>query len=541
MINKLTLIILFLYSCFLQGQRANTWHFGNGAGLSFSSAPPTALSGGQTGGPDNRSSISDTQGNLLFYTDGVTVWNKNHSQMPNGFGLTGHISAGQCALILPYPCNDNKYIIFHVTEYSSPGYLSYTIVDMTLNNGFGDVVTTQKNVSLGTGWTEKLCAYYNASSNFYWLFSHKWNSNQFVGFKIDASGIATQSVVSSVGSILNCGSYGGTHDAMGQLTISPDGSKIANALTCQDQFEVFDLNISTGIVSNAMLLPGAGNAWGVAFSPDSKKIYVDGLFGQTIYQFDLSSGNQSTIISTQYPVYTASNSGYNFGYMEMGPDSLVYIAKPGSNSLTVISNPNNSGAACNFSLAGPSLGSQTSSHGLSRIAYNIPTGTGSSPGTPTVNIIYPAATAILCMGQSTTLTATGATTYTWNSGLTTSSVLITPTVTTTYSVTGGINSCSGLAAITVSVTDCTSLNSATNENKEIIIFPNPADDYLNLIIKDNFDYSVIELFGETGQLIRKIPAKKQDAKIDVSDLPNGFYFLKITANEKTIALKFLKN
>ncbi|MGZ4100214.1 MAG: T9SS type A sorting domain-containing protein, partial [Bacteroidia bacterium] len=151
------------------------------------------------------------------------------------------------------------------------------------------------------------------------------------------------------------------------------------------------------------------------------------------------------------------------------------------------------------------------------------------------------ATAILCMGQSTTLTATGATTYTWNSGLTTSSVLITPTVTTTYSVTGGINSCSGLAAITVSVTDCTSLNSATNENKEIIIFPNPADDYLNLIIKDNFDYSVIELFGETGQLIRKIPAKKQDAKIDVSDLPNGFYFLKITANEKTLALKFLKN
>lgn len=370
--NILSLLFI-LITCSIFSQRSNTWHFGSNAGLNFNINPPAPITNGQVNGPDNTTTISDIQGNLLFYTEGQNVWNKNHTVMPNGSGLIGHNSAGQCAVIIPIPCDPNKYIIFHVTEYSSPGYLSYTIVDMTLNGGLGDVVATKKNVSLGSGWTEKLCAYYNPNGNFYWLFSHKWQSDQYVGFKIDATSIATQSVVSNIGSIHSCGSYGGVHDAMGQLTISPNGKKIVNALTCQDKYEVFDLNINTGIISNLIIIPGnGGNAWGTAFSPDSKKLYVDGLFSPSVYQYDLSIFSQTAVANSQAILYTASGGGYNFGYMELGPDSLVYIAKPSSSSLTVIQNPNVGGAGCNFSLAGPSLGIKSSTHGLSRIAYNIP-------------------------------------------------------------------------------------------------------------------------------------------------------------------------
>lgn len=371
---KLILVFFFLvYTNILFSQRANFWYFGNGAGLNFNSPTPTLLTNGLTGNADNSSTISDKNGNLLFYTTGMNVWNKNHTIMPNGSGLIGSFTGGQCALIVPIPCDSNKYVIFHTTDFSAPGFLNYTVVDMSLNAGLGDVVVSQKNVSLGSGWTEKLCAYYNAVGNFYWVVSHKWNSNQFVSFKVDASTIATQSVVSSIGSIHNCGSFGGAHDAMGQLTISQDGSKIANALTCQDKFELFDFNLSTGVLSNFIQLPGnGGNAWATAFSPDSKKLYTNSIFGQSVFQYDLTNYNLASIVGSKHTQYTAPSGGYNFGYMELGPDGKLYIAKPSATYISVINTPNNLGVASGFQLVGPSIVPKTSSHGLSRIAYNIP-------------------------------------------------------------------------------------------------------------------------------------------------------------------------
>ncbi len=373
--------LLFSFYC-INAQRANTWYFGNNAGLNFNTTTPTALTNGLTANADNTSTISDLNGNLLFYTNGISVWNKNHLIMPNGGGLVGSFTAGQCALIVPVPCSQNKYVIFHVTDYVAPGNLNYTVVDMSLNFGLGDVVVGQKNISLGTGWTEKLCAYYNPIGNFYWVFSHKWSSDQFVAFKVDNSSIASQSVISSIGSIHNCGTYSGVHDAMGQLTISPDGTKLVNALTCQNKFELFDLNINTGVLSNSISIPGnvgGGSAWGTAFSPDSKKLYVNSIFGQSVFQYDLNTYTQSAIVASKYTLYTSGSNGYNFGYMELGPDNKVYIAKPSASNITVINSPNSYGAACNFSLLGPSISPKTSSHGLSRIAYNIPNGSGSSP------------------------------------------------------------------------------------------------------------------------------------------------------------------
>lgn len=410
---RILLPIFFTLSFFIvKSQRANNWYFGANAGLNFSTTPASTLSSGAANNPDNTSTISDVNGNLLFYTNGVNVWNSQHSVMPNGSGLTGHTSAGQCALIVPIPCDPNKYVIFHVTEFSNPGYLHYSVVDMALNGGLGDVVASQKNVSLGTGWTEKLCAYYDVSANRYWLVSHKWNSNQFVAFEVNSTSIATNSVVSSIGSVLNCGSYGAAHDAMGQLTISPDGTKIINALTCADKYELFDFNSSTGVVSNSISITGTGgNAWGTAFSPDSKKVYTNTIFGLSVLQYDINTYSQSAILATQYSVVTVSTSGYNFGYMELGPDNKLYIAKPSTNSISVVNNPNGAGSACNFSIAGQSLGNKSSNHGLSRIAYNIP------PGIGTFSISSSPNSTLGCTTQTLTLTASptlSALSYTWS-------------------------------------------------------------------------------------------------------------------------------
>ncbi len=411
--NLLLCICLVFFSVLdSKSQRANYWYFGANAGLNFNTTPPSVLTNGQTNGPDNTSTISDASGNLLFYTNGLTVWNNQHSAMPNGTGLVGNISAGQCALIVPIPCDPNKYVIFHVTEYSSPGYLNYSVVDMSLNGGLGDVVSSQKNVSLGSGWTEKLCAYYNAAGNNYWVLTHKWNSDQFVAFSVNSLSIAATSVTTSIGSTHNCGTYGSVHDAMGQLTISPDGTKVLNALTCQDKYELFDFNVATGVLSNSISITGTGGyAWGTAFSPDSKRIYTDAIFGLTILQYDINTYTQASILASQYTVASVAGSGYNFGYMELGPDAKLYIAKPSSGTLSVVNNPNAVGSACNFSLTGQSLGSKSSNHGISRIAYNIP---GNSGGFSVV--ASPNAT-LGCTSQILTLTASPplvSSSYTWS-------------------------------------------------------------------------------------------------------------------------------
>ncbi len=440
-LSKLFFVFILLIAAnSVYAQQANTWIFGNNAGMSFSTSPATPFNGGQTSQPDNTSTISDANGNLLFYTNGINVWTKTHTIMPNGSGLVGHVSAGQCAVIVPVPCSANKYVIFHVTEYASPGYLNYTVVDMSLNSGFGDVVSGQKNVSLGSGWTEKICAYYNASGNNYWVLVHKWNSDQFVAFSVTNNNIAVQSVTTSIGSVHNCGTYSGTHDAMGQLTFSPDGSKVANALTCQDSYELFDFNLTTGLLSNSVSISSDGlKAWGTAFSPNSSVLYVNTLFGNNIYQFNLSSSNPSVIAASKYTVGTESGSGYHFGYMELGPNGKLYIAKPNSYSVSIVNNPNATGSSCNFSMFGQSTGSNLSSHGLSRIAYNIPSGQSTSSLNITVSS-NPGSFSV-CQGQSLTVSATGANSFSWSTSAVSHSITVAPVSTTIYTVTGS-GSCS---------------------------------------------------------------------------------------------------
>lgn len=438
---------LFLFEKSVYSQRSANWYFGYGAGVTFTTSPPTSTTNGSVFTSDCSSSISDQSGNLLFYTDGITVWNRNHQVMPNGSGLVGSNTGGQSALIIPMPCYPNKYVIFHVTEFVNPGYLNYSVVDMSLSGGFGDVVSGQKNISLGSGWTEKLCAYYNANGGFYWVLTHKWGNNQFVAFNVSSAGIATQSVVSSVGSVHNCGSVGGVHDAMGQLTISQDGLKVANALTCQDVTEVFDFNPATGTLSNSIVIPGDGNySWGTAFSPNSQVLYVNNIFGQKLYQYNLSVYTQTAVTASQYTVFTTGTGGYNYGYMELGQDGKIYVARPNINQLAVIGSPNFTGTACNYTHSGISLGIKNSSWGLSRIAYGIPSGagfTGSISCTPGNYI---------CLGQTATLIASPATSYSWSTGATGNSISVSPSITTVYSVvTNGTCSTGGSAQVTVNV------------------------------------------------------------------------------------------
>src|SRR4051812_29467993 len=143
----------------------NIWYFGTNAGLDFNSGVPVALTNSAMVTSEGCASVSDTAGNLLFYTDGISIWNKNHTIMPNGTGLTGNSTATQSALIIKKPGSANLYYVF-----STHFTLAYSIVDMTLNSGLGDV--TIKNDTLGNG-SEKLCGAAHVNGTDYWIISHE--------------------------------------------------------------------------------------------------------------------------------------------------------------------------------------------------------------------------------------------------------------------------------------------------------------------------------------------------------------------------------
>ena len=208
----LLFIFLFLTIPSFGQKEAAIWYFGNNAGLDFNSGSPVALTNGKLVTKEGCTTISDKNGNLLFYTDGRVVYNKNHQIMPNGFGLLGHNSSTQSAIIVPKPNNPNIYYIFTVdqplpanaddnplNDLDPPNNgLNYSQVDMTLNNNLGDVVITEKNIPLITynpndseetkyKCSEKVTAVQHGDGISFWVITHFINN--FYSFKISTQGV----------------------------------------------------------------------------------------------------------------------------------------------------------------------------------------------------------------------------------------------------------------------------------------------------------------------------------------------------------------
>lgn len=336
-----------------QDKTFNNWYFGSYCGITFNTNPPTALNSSAINTVEGTSSISDSIGNTLFYTDGVLVYTKNHVQMPNGFGLLGHFSSTQSALIVKNPKKNNIYYIFTTDAMGFGGTpcvcLSYSIVDMNLNFGNGDV--TSKNVFLYTAASEKIAGYFNKQDSSIWVVSHEYNTNNFMTYKVDSGGVNSTPIVS------NCG-IGNTYlsgimSAIGQMKISPDGTKIAYCISNSGMIEIFDFDTLTGHISNAITLPpGSQSLYGLEFAPSSKFLYVtNGSYHNSfLKQYSLLNLSLSAIVSSSIIIATAADNA-PFGQLELGPDGKIYVATY-YRDINRINSPDIKGIGCSFAYSG---------------------------------------------------------------------------------------------------------------------------------------------------------------------------------------------
>ena len=295
-------------------KQANVWYFGDHAGLDFKTGSPVALSNGALKTDEGCASISDTAGNILFYTDGITVYNKKDTSMPNGTGLNGHSSSTQSSIIIPVPGNDSIFYIFTTDAQGGANGCEYSRVNMHKNGGHGDVIS--KNKMLFTPSAEKITAIRNNNGSDIWVIGHKHNTDTFYTYKIDNKGINSSVVKSKSGS-----SYSTKSGVIGYMKASPDGKKLALAISSTNTVEVFDFDDKSGVVSNCRSMTDNTNFSGVyghfrCCSTRNRNCQSGPPFLHSILLWESGYSGQEFLPWRYYPVQSFRISKCRFNSME---------------------------------------------------------------------------------------------------------------------------------------------------------------------------------------------------------------------------------
>ena len=330
------IFILVFFSLNAQHE-SDFWYFGDYAGLDFSSGNPEPIADGVLKNYEGSAVASDTTGSLLFYTNGITVWNKNHEIMVNGTNLMGDSSSSQSAIIVPYPDKDSIFYIFTADdlhnsknkEYITDGF-RYSIVNMNKSLGLGEVTT--KNILLLDSVTEKNSAVLHQNNKDIWVVTHEWGTNDFYAWLVDEDGLNPVPVISSIGSF-----HQGSGNSLGYLKFSPDGNKLVLAILFSSKYEILDFDRSTGIVSNriSIYFTFPETAYGCEFSPDGSKLYLTTQY--KLHQADMDAGNETDIRNS---VTEIGEFDTPVGALQLAKNGKLYITTDNSEYLSVVNQPN---------------------------------------------------------------------------------------------------------------------------------------------------------------------------------------------------------
>lgn len=354
--NIILLIFVFIFSntnTFSQ-KETNIWFFGNNVGLDFSFSPPKLLTDSKLSSVEGCATISNNKGELLFYTDGLTIWNKKHNVMDGGSGLEGKPSSTQTGLSVQSPKNENEYYVFSIPEVeSSDKACYYSIVDMSRNNGEGEVTT--KNVLLDNPTTEKITARKHCNGKDVWIILHG-EGIEYKAFLLSENGLSHSPVISNGLLYFNINSWASS----GYMKFSSQGNMIATCHRESSKVELGYFNSETGVISNFFEMTFSMLTYGVEFSPSENYLYVScGTSSLTGELFQVSLKKDDFLKQTQI-----MKSNVWYGALQLAPDSSIYLAKWNSNYLGVIKKPEIMGLGCDFMIDGVYLGKNTSTLGL---------------------------------------------------------------------------------------------------------------------------------------------------------------------------------
>ncbi|MCO6148509.1 T9SS type A sorting domain-containing protein [Flavobacterium sp. NRK1] len=557
------IVLLIGFIGFAQGENDN-WYFGSGRGVNFSSSSPTALYGGQITTPAATATVSDQNGNLLFYTNGMSVWNREHQLMPNGTGLSGTGNTQQ-VVISPYPGSTSLYYIFAMGVYGSSVPSTYSIVDMSIgtigSNGLplGDV-TTIKNVSLlnqaGLPFTyssENAALIAHSDKKSYWLLFY--NDEKIYSYRIDSNGLNILPVMSSLPTpTANPGPYLANARAHIRVSKTFDNrpytnlisiSRSSGTVTNHNIPRVFSFDNSTGAITNDYFwstIPFGFTS--TEFSENGDILYGISPNG-SINNFDLTW--VPGMPNYDQLVYAGTNNFSN-SYIQKATDGKIYIAKNSTsnnnNFLGVITNQNDLYLS-DFVPQAINVGSSVKA-GLPPLIDAID---GSETGCWENLILSVPETNNVTHQVSATITTNNQ--YTVNTGQTVSLkagnyVLMLPetTILENSVFTAEIDGCTPAAAKSLKVQKQEPIviyKSAEDFLTKITVYPNPASDVAKIALTGS-NIIDINVYTKEGRLIFNTTVNETSYDLNTSNFEKGIYILTVTTNNgEVLTQKIIKN
>ena len=440
---KKLLVLIVFNLCMITSHAQFTnlnWTFGDSCGIKFNATGIDSIYRTSVNARGSCATISDSIGNLLFYAASPDltlyqttttinrgrIYNRQHAKMENGDSVAT-VSWYRELLILPWPDSANKFVVI-ASMASSGEQISYSVVDLSYNNGLGKVFN--KNTLLDTGnISDGITAIKHGNGRDWWILYKKWFYTNNTIYKI----LLTPSGLSSISTqTIGVPSYvGGFY----RLIPSKSGEFIIGINPGEGTLEKFSFDRCTGNLYNHSILyngsfPPAERFWDGAISPNDRFLYVTTAYTpEYLYQIDLLNPNpfQNKIILDS--IDTLDNNA--FSAIRLAPNGKIYRSHwycqsgwncypflnlffvPVNTHLSVINNPDSLGLACSFvglgqylngyrtylglpndvNLAlGPLSGSvcDTLSVGLGEIKDDIPIQVFPNPSTETftVNIKY---------------------------------------------------------------------------------------------------------------------------------------------------------
>ncbi|MCE7862561.1 MAG: PKD domain-containing protein [Bacteroidetes bacterium CHB5] len=330
----LLLMFVLPLSLLAQDLSRHNWYFGNSAnGIRFNrgtnaaqpvtnQATPFAQGGAAV-------ATDPATANLLFYTDGIRVYDATHTTMPNGTGLNALANANQPVAISPMPGQTNRWYIFtNTANFTTGGSISRSAVDM---NQFGNavfpapalgVVEAAKNVAMPvlTNRSEGMIIVPHANNTDFWLITHENGTQTFSATRIDATATFPTINSSGLGFTMSVANFA-YHEASGKLAVSPQDANVdALILNFDNTSGLFSFD---RLIVNSAVPTATGNQaiYDIEWDRQGRYLYLsrhgDTGISANVFQYDYLN---PTI--TLAPVIN-TNIFRSYG-LQVAPDSAIY-------------------------------------------------------------------------------------------------------------------------------------------------------------------------------------------------------------------------
>jgi hypothetical protein len=560
----ISLLAIFCINSLLAQLGNNHWQLGV-SDVNFSTNPPVVINNSTNVGKYGNASVSDSNGNLLFYSDGKSVWNKNNQLMQNftTFALASRPEAEQSVIIVPYP-NQNKYYIFAQRSdnllccgINLNSYV-YGLVDFTSNplgsfQSLGELYgpTSTGSIGLIQGYGSRhggLTLAKNSAGTGYWIIlsgavQGGYTDRKIYSFSITSTGLNLTPVVSNY--VTSFGATASDHLERLILKISPDNTTLGvvesnryNDPTGICSFRTFNFNSATGAFTNQTtvnILSGNLACNSFEFSSDSKKVYF---VNTNLLVKDLS--NTVLARSISLPVLSTDASWH----IQRDRFENILIARNKDNLIGKIDNQNS------YSLASISSGFinlVTSLRALTiNETYTLPQLIPELNVCQSDKIITGPVTATQDFRVSSLITASSAISNNLTVNYRAKDILLKAGFFVSGNSTGKfrahIDPCVlGAAARISSLAENIIANEeAFDRDEPLTVYPNPNSGVFNVSLNETAG-GLIEIYDTFGvKIFNKEFRSQQDIAVDIQDKPNGVYIVKVLSKENVLLSKIIK-